>query len=501
MSAATQLLTSSMTKGKIGRMNLKVRVCPAMLTVKEPKITRLAEIQFRGLDRTTVVAPSCHMQPRFWQFHWILLLVSVFLAGCVTGIPAQPDAEKNLPMKLGRIQRLEQGGVTVQVSIPTEDEASRYLGVPLSKHGIQPIWMRIDNASDVDYWLMPIAVDPDYYSADEAANVTGGSLPAASRSANTRLFRANALPFFLEAHSTHEGYIYASYKRGGRFVDVRLSGHLQTVRMRFAVLLPTESFDYEYSELRERYAHVKGLTDLKVPELRDQLRALPCCTTTADGTGKGDPLNIVLVGSGEDVVAALTASGWNFTESITIDSIRRMIGAAISEESFPTAPVSALYAFGRKQDVALQRGRSTISQRNHMRLWLAPFRCDGVPVWVGQVSRDIGVKLTTKSPTLTTHVIDPVVDEAREYLFHSLLHHDSISQFGFVKGVGAASEEQPHLNLTDDPYFTDGMRLVVWLSQTPVPPHMAQDLGWNESADPVREGMGQQHMVPALLDH
>ena len=450
-------------------------------------------------DRHKALAPGHYGQRTFWPFHW-LLLVSLWLAGCAAGPTQQLDTEKNLPMKLGRIQHIEQDDVTVQVSIPTDDEASRDFGVPLAKYGIQPIWLRIENASEIDYWLMPIAVDPNYYSADEAARVTGAKLSKERQNANTQLFRTKALPFFLEAGSTHEGYIYASYKRGGRFVDVRLSGHLKAVRMRFAVLLPTESFDYENSELRERYVRVMELPDLTVPQLRERLRALPCCTTREDGTGEGDPLNIVLVGSGEEAIAALTSSGWGFTESITIDSIRRMIGAAISEESFPTAPVSALYAFGRKQDVALQRGRSTISQRNHMRLWLAPFRCEGVPVWVGQVSRDIGVKMTSKSSTLTTHVIDPVVDESREYLFHSLLHRDAISQFGFVKGVGAASEEQPRLNLTDDHYFTDGMRLVVWLSGTPVPPHMAQDLGWNESADPVREGKGEPHMVPALLN-
>ena len=450
-------------------------------------------------DRHTALAPGHHGQHTFWSFHW-LLLVSLWLAGCATGPAHQPEAEKNLPVKLGRIQHMEQEGVTVQVSIPPDNEASDYFGVPFSKYGIQPIWLRIENASEVDYWLMPIAIDPDYYSADEAARITGANLSEENRASNTRLFRTNALPFFSEAGSTHEGYIYASYKRGGRFVDVRLTGHLKTVRMRFAVLLPTESFDYEYSELRDRYARVGELPDLTVQQLREQLRTLPCCTTHEDGTGEGDPLNIVLISSGEDAVAALTASGWDFTESITIDSILRMIGASISEHSFLTAPVSALYAFGRKQDIALQRGRSTISQRNHMRLWLAPFRCEGVPVWIGQVSRDIGVKVTSKSPTLTTHVIDPVVDESREYLFQSLLHHDAISRFGFVMGVGAASEEQPHHNLTDDYYFTDGMRLVVWLSPTPVPPHFAQDLGWNESADPVREGKGESHMVPALMD-
>ena len=35
-------------------------------------------------------------------------------------------------------------------------------------------------------------------------------------------------------------------------------------------------------------------------------------------------------------------------------------------------------------------------------------------------------------------------------------------------GVGPASFEQPRGNLTGDPYFTDGLRAVMWASQTPV---------------------------------
>jgi hypothetical protein len=177
-----------------------------------------------------------------------------------------------------------------------------------------------------------------------------------------------------------------------------------------------------------------------------------------------------------------------------------MVGAAIAEKSFLTAPVSSLYAFGRKQDVALQRGRSTIAQRNHMRLWLAPFRCEGLPVWIGQVSRDIGVKSTTKSPTLTTHVIDPVVDESREYLLHSLLHRDAVSRFAFVRGVGEATRDSPRYNLTGDPYLTDGMRLVAWISREPVEPDNASNLGWNLSTDPVLEGRGEYSKVPPKQD-
>ncbi len=434
--------------------------------------------------------------------HLFMLLVIAFtlLTGCVGHHDYDPTAAQDLPIQLGRVQSFERDKVLVEVAIPTDDQASMFFGVPLAENDIQPIWLRITNNSDIDYWLMPFAIDPDYYSADEAALITGQDLPEKLRTENRRLFRHKALSFFSQAHSSQQGYIYASHQRGGRFIDIRLAGHLRAIRMRFAVLLPTESFDYEKSELRNRYAQVDQLPDVPLNDIRERLKQLPCCTTNDSGTGQGDPLNIVLIGSGENLVSALSASSWNFTEAITIDSIRRMIGAAIEENAFPTAPVSALYVFGRKQDLALQRGRSTISQRNHMRLWLAPFRCEGLPVWVGQVSRDIGVKLTTKSPTLTTHIIDPIVDEAREYLFHSLLHHDSVARFAFVKGVGAATVAEPHYNLTNDPYITDGMRMVLWLSEQPTPPHYAIDMGWNESADPSREGRGEEFLIPALMD-
>ena len=428
-----------------------------------------------------------------------LLFSALMLTGCSAFTTYEPAADQNLPMDLGRIQSHERDGISIKVAVPTDDQGSRYFGVPLAKHDIQLIWMRIENKSDMDYWLMPFSIDPDYYSADESAYITGAELPSKARDLNRVRFRTAALPFFFPARSSQEGYIYASHKRGGRFIDVRLSGHLHAVRMRFAVLLPTESFDYEKSKLRSMYAKVNQLPDLTLEQFRERVRLLPCCTTNEAGEGQGDPLNIALVGSGEHMVSALTASGWDFTEAITIDSIRRMIGAAIEEKAFPTAPVSSLYAFDRRQDLALQRGRSTISQRNHMRLWLAPFRCEGSPVWIGQVSRDIGVKVTSKSPTLTTHVIDPVIDESREYLFHSLLHSDAVEKFAFVRGVGESSEDDPSFNLTDDPYFTDGMRMVLWLTHEPVPPHLSVDLGWNESADPAREGKGDAHMIPALI--
>jgi len=429
-----------------------------------------------------------------------MLLTAALLAGCATKPTFSESSaaldDQAIPLHLGRVQTQTQDGVTVQLVIPTDEQVAGHFGVPLAQFGIQPIWMRIDNASSATYWILPISIDPDYFTADEAALLATEKMNAEDDARVTEIFRQSALPFVLKAGSVNEGYVYATHQRGGRFVDVKASAHgYRLIRMRFAVMLPTEGFDYESSTLRQLYALAEKFPDLTVEQARVRIRELPCCTTRADGAGDGDPINLALVGSGEDVISALTAGGWTFTEAITADSVRRMIGAAIADEAYANAPVSSLYVFGRKQDLALQRGRSRIAQRNHMRLWLAPFLCEGQPVWVGQVSRDIGVKATSKSPTLTTHIIDPNVDESRQYVLQSLLHNEAVRWFALARGVGPASRDQPRYNLTDDPYFTDGMRMVVGVSRVPITPPESINLEWNESYDPILEGKGEDALV------
>ena len=113
----------------------------------------------------------------------------------------------------------------------------------------------------------------------------------------------------------------------------------------------------------------------------------------------------------------------------------------------------------------MQRARTSIHERNHLRIWITPYRFEGKPVWIGQISRDIGVRFTWR--TITTHKIDPDVDETRDFLLEDLAYSESLLKFGYIGGVGPASYEQPRGNLTGDPYFTDGKRLVMWVTGEP----------------------------------
>ncbi len=87
---------------------------------------------------------------------------------------------------------------------------------------------------------------------------------------------------------------------------------------------------------------------------------------------------------------------------------------------------------------------------------------------IGQISRDIGSRMTTKSSTLTTHRIDPDVDETRASLIQDFLWAQALASSVIAGGVGEISIDEPRGNLTGDIFFTDGKRAVMLLSAEPV---------------------------------
>jgi hypothetical protein len=403
-------------------------------------------------------------------------------AGCATTFEPQPVDVAAVPAE---IQTRSEQGVTVSTTILSDEQAALRYGVDLADVGLQAIWLRIENRSDHAYWLLVSALDANYFPPDEAAVLFHGGLDDEQEAAATRHFRELAIPLKSVAGSVNEGFVLVPRHEGGRYVVVKLASSRNMMDFGFAVTLPDGDFDFERLHPTRIYGD-QVLPDLALEELREALRDLPCCVTDASGERNGDPLNLAVVGDVGELLAAMSRAGWSFTHRIDLDTVQRMIGAAISGHAYPVAPVSPLYYRGRPQDMALQRARNTIVQRNHLRLWLAPFRFEGRSVWVGQISRDIGIKATTKSPTLTTHVIDPNVDEAREHLLQSLMVAGAIQQFAFVAGIPSSTPSEPDLNLTGDPYFTDGLRFVAILSEGMTAPEDIEFLEWQKSADPIR---------------
>lgn len=435
----------------------------------------------------------------------LLLYLVTVLAGCASE-PFNPQLLA-APEELAGVQTKSVDKVQVSVAILSDEQAQAQYAVDFEAAQLQSLWVEIRNESSKRLWFIQNTVDRDLYTADEAALLLKDQVPDDDYPSFRQMLRDQAMRLMLPPMTVTEGYIILPRAEGGRYIDIRLSPDAQdadeasltaadsvqsidarrTIRLGFAVPLPDGIFDYEQLNTDITYAG-QDLPDLNREDFRKALEALPCCASNAEGDENADPLNVVIVADSEELLNSLSRSGWSFTHRITFASIRRMVGAALYEEAYPVAPVSALHLFQREQDFALQRARQSIAQRNHMRFWLAPFTYGGTQVWVGQVSRDIGIKLSAQSPTLTTHIIDPEVDLAREYLLHSLLAEGFVDSFGFVTGSSAATPDEPATNLTSDPYFSDGMRLVVVLADLPQPLFKVKSFGWKRSGAPIAEG-------------
>jgi hypothetical protein len=231
----------------------------------------------------------------------------------------------------------------------------------------------------------------------------------------------------------------------------------------FYVSVPGFRADYhhvDWEDLQKRIEFVDLETD---EELFEMLQELPCCTTRRDGSGTGDPLNLVIIAPVSGLMSFIRA-GWDETELLTFSSAWRTFRAFFGGE-YRYSPMSALYYDGRAQDMGLQKTRDSIHERNHLRLWLTKWRYQGENVWIGTITRDIGVYFTTRAWNLTTHAIDPEVDEARNYLLEDMLTTESVKSFALVDGVGEADKSRPQRNLMFAPFWTDGRRAVIRLGQ------------------------------------
>ena len=417
--------------------------------------------------------------------------IAVVAAGTFGGTIAVAQDSRSHAAYVARARSGTQGEVRVSTAALSADESADVYGSPLADKLIQPIWIEVENKEDVPYWLMFAGLDPNFFPASEAAEAMAPRGSARKLEELDRRFSELAFRNPVPPGGTVSGFVLTNLHEGVKLLQIDLFADRRSRSFSFTVLVPGLRTDYKKSRVFDRgnVAVDPGVVNFTSDtEFRAALEALPCCATSKDGSRNGDPLNLVIVGGIEDAFPSLVRRGWSPTEVTWKGSVMRTMKSALSRERYPYAPISNLYLFGRPQDIALQKARDSIHQRNHLRLWRSSMLYHGKPVWVGQISRDIGSRLTIHSPTLTTHKIDPDVDEAARALFEDLAYSQGLRAIGLVKGVGAVSKSAPRENLTTDPYYTAGMRSVLVFDSAPTSLTQIQVLPW----EPFERGFLKQ---------
>ena len=403
-----------------------------------------------------------------------------------------PDARGFLDAAVAQ----QRDNLEARVAVLDDAQSRKFFGVPMARRGIQPVWVHIVNHSDQPYRLQFVAMDPNHFSPLEAAAInhySGGKrllafgllaclflpllilLPIklfAVRRANRKMdafflehaFRMRPIP----AGGEQSGFVFTNLSEGNKIVLVRLLGPDGFQDFEFSLQVEGLRTDYLQHEFDKLHA-ADELTEVDIPGLCRYLATAPQATTNSRGRRLGDPVNLVVVGDFPTVIVAFGAR-WDETEVISLATCWKTAKAFLLGAEYRYSPVSALCLLGRCQDFALQRIRSSINERLHLRLWATPLRLEGQRVWIGQISRDIGVRFTWRTWNLMTHRIDPDVDEARDYVVEDLMHVGRLERTGYVDGVGPCDRASPRRNLTGDPYYTDGKRAVTFLSKTRTTP-------------------------------
>ena len=183
-------------------------------------------------------------------------------------------------------------------------------------------------------------------------------------------------------------------------------------------------------------------------------------TATSDGH-PGDPVNVALLGTEVDVVKAMQAAGWSPADPVTLATSLRIAADSVLRRPDPDAPVSSLFLFGRRQDLAFEQpvGDSP-RQRHHVRFWRWDHVVDGRAVWFGAATYDerVGLSYTTGQ---VTHHIAADVDAERDRIARELARAGCIGGVRWVDGFHGQREGR---NGGGDLWRTDGRLVVLTLA-------------------------------------
>ena len=382
------------------------------------------------------------------------ILSSTILWGCATFNP-RPLSEVAFHE---RVETQTENKIRVSAAVLSAKETEAAFGLPLYKKGIQPIWLEIENNTQHRMWFLPMGLDRNYFAPFEVAYMHHSAFSKAANRRMDQYFHQHTFRSPISPGGVRSGFVFSNLELGTKSFNVEVFGEDHQVRT-FTFLIPVPGLKVDHSEVdwSSLYSTLDKVAFESSEAFRKALEELPCCTTDEDGTQMADPINIVIVGDSRDVLSALLRCGWDETAATSsYDPMTKL------PWEFRYQPVKLLYLFKRFQDAAFRKSRSTLNERNQLRLWLSPFFFEGKNVWVGQISRIIRRSAWYKFK------IEPDVDEARTYLLQDLWYARAILKYGYVKGTGVATISEPRKSLHDDDYFTDGLRIVIWVSSNPI---------------------------------
>lgn len=394
----------------------------------------------------------------------IALCASILACAC-SATPYRTDSSVQADIE-SRANQLTHGDFTVRASVPGNDEARALFGIPLHKRGIQAVWLEISSESSRRARFAPYSVDPDYFPPYEVAYMHRKRFSKQGHADMETHLSEISLPRNIQPGEVVSGYVFTNATIGTKAFNVDIhytGGAAKHEHFTFFVNVPGFVPDHAEVNFEEIYTPEEIAGDLSADEFRKKLETLPCCSRNRADTADGRPLTTFLVANGRDLLQVLLRAGWSETSYERDDKYLNL----------------ANYYFGRPPDAVFRRGRDKVTERIELGLWLMPFRVEGKLVWAVQSRNAIGRILEIGHNFLGVR-LDPNADEGRNFLLQNLWYSQSLASMAWSNTGMEVSSEDPKSDFSGNIWFSDGFRLVAWLSGEPISYLEAEFRDWDQ---------------------
>jgi hypothetical protein len=159
-----------------------------------------------------------------------------------------------------------------------------------------------------------------------------------------------------------------------------------------------------------------------------------------------------------ELMRAMLAVGWHPADPITLESSLRIASSTLVHRPYVDAPVSNLYLWVRKEDLAFEQpvGHDP-EQRHHVRFWRSASVDEmGRPLWIGAATYDVRVGFSHTTGQITHHIA-PDVDAERDQVMRGLRRAGRLNRVDWIDAFHSVRQGR---NGGGDSYDTDG-RLAV----------------------------------------
>lgn len=204
-----------------------------------------------------------------------------------------------------------------------------------------------------------------------------------------------------------------------------------------------------------------GPAETQVPSLTsDLLEKVPRRVTDLQGN-PGDMVNVLIVGTEDEVVKAFTTAGWVKVDASVESAVVSGLLNTLEKKDYVTMPMSTLYLFQRPQDYGFAHAEAVkvAMSRHHLRAWKSQYQVDGRPLWCIAATHDIGFERDQRNNKIT-HKIDPAIDGEREYVNTTLSGTGLVTQRTHVTPASPLKEAK---TATGGSFNSDGRILVLVL--------------------------------------